>query len=108
LNDGLSATEATKAVLAKQGIDVSAHLSQKITKELIRRSDLILVMERMHEETVVRLAPEVKNRVFLLREFAKISVEDFNIADPIGRSLEFYEKTVEIIKEAVERVSNLI
>jgi len=105
---GLSASQGTKDALAREGIDVSRHLSHKVTKEMIRKSDLILVMERLHEEAIVRLAPESKNRVFLLKEFAKINDNNLDISDPIGRSLDFYEKTLASIKEAVERVSNLI
>jgi protein-tyrosine-phosphatase len=66
-------------------------------------------MERLHEQRIIQIAPEAKNRVYLLKEFAKI--EDNNsldIADPIGKPMEFYEMTFGIIKEAVERVSQLI
>lgn len=105
---GISASQGTKDVLAKEGIDVSRHLSQKATKGMIRKSDLILVMERLHEDAILHLAPEVKNRVFLLKEFAKINDSHLDISDPIGRSSDFYEKTFASIKEAVERVSNLI
>lgn len=105
---GFGASQGTKDVLAKEEIDVSSHLSQRVTRELVRRSDLILVMEKMHEEAILHLAPEVKNRVFLLKEFAKINDSHLDVPDPIGRSLDFYEKTLASIKEAVERVSKLI
>lgn len=105
---GMGATEATKEVLAREGIDVSAHRSQKISDEIVRKSDLILVMEKMHEERVLQLAPEARNRVFLLKEFARIHNSNLNIEDPIGKPLGFYEQTLEIIKEAVERIIELI
>ena len=105
---GNCASSGTKEVLRTEGIDVSNYLSQRITKELIRRSDLILAMERMHEEAVLRIAPEAKNRVFLLKEFAGINDANLDIVDPIGKPLEFYKKTLSSIKEAIERVSNLI
>ncbi|MCX5703069.1 MAG: L-threonylcarbamoyladenylate synthase [Candidatus Omnitrophica bacterium] len=108
LSSGLSASEATREVLKKEGIDVLEHRSQRITTELIKKSDIILVMERMHEESILRLAPEVKNRLFLLKEFAKIKDNNLDIIDPIGRPVEFYEKTLEAIKEAIERISNII
>ena len=98
----------SKEVLKKEGIDVSGHRSQKITKEMVKRSDIILVMEGLHEQKILEIAPEVKNRLFLLKEFAKIKDNSLDILDPIGRSIEFYEKTLTIIKEAVERVSNVI
>jgi tRNA threonylcarbamoyl adenosine modification protein (Sua5/YciO/YrdC/YwlC family) len=106
--DGMSATEPTIEVLKIEGIDVSSHSSQKVTKEMLKKSDIILVMEHLHEQRVLELAPETKNRLFLLKEFAKINDSQLDIDDPIGKPQEFYEKTFAIIKEAIEKVSNLI
>jgi tRNA threonylcarbamoyl adenosine modification protein (Sua5/YciO/YrdC/YwlC family) len=106
---GFGASYDTRQLLAREGIDASTHLSQRVTREMVKESDLILVMEHLHEERILQIAPEAKNRVYLLKEFAKI--EDNNnldILDPIGRPMEFYERTFGMIKEAVERVSQLI
>ena len=46
--------------------------------------------------------------MFLLKEFAKIDENELDIADPMGKSLDFYAKTFASIKEALERVSKLI
>ncbi|MFH1414428.1 MAG: L-threonylcarbamoyladenylate synthase [Candidatus Omnitrophota bacterium] len=105
---GLTASEETKEVLRRENIDVSGHRSQRVTREIVNKSDVILVMEKMHEERILEISPEAKNRLFLLKEFAKIESDDLNIEDPIGKSLELYEKTFATIKEAVERVSNII
>ncbi|MBU1726775.1 MAG: threonylcarbamoyl-AMP synthase [Candidatus Omnitrophica bacterium] len=107
---GMGATADTIEVLKKEGIDVSGHHSQRVSEAMLKKCDLILVMERIHEQRILTLAPAVKNRVFLLKEFAKIGDTDsgFDIEDPIGHDNEFYEKTFLVIKEAVERVSNLI
>lgn len=105
---GMGATSATREVLSTEGIDVSTHLSRKVTMDMVRRSDLILVMEKMHEEKILQLVPDAKNRVFLLKEFAKIDGTSLGIEDPIGKSVEFYQKTMQTIKEAVTRVSEVI
>ena len=105
---GASASQSAKDILAREGINVSAHLSRETTREMLQKSDLILVMERVHESAILKLAPEVKNRVFLLKEFAKIDENNLDIEDPMGKSTEFYEKTFASIKEALERVSKLI
>ncbi len=104
----MGATQATIEVLARDGIDVSAHRSRSVDKLMVKRSDLILVMEKRHESRVLELAPEVKNRLFLLKEFAKIKGSDLDIDDPIGMSEDFYSRTYATIKEAVEKVSQLI
>lgn len=105
---GLSATEETREVLKKEEIDVASHRSQIVSKELVNSSDIILVMEKEHEDKILQLAPEAKNRLFLLKEFAKINGGNLGIPDPIGRPLEFYVNTFYTIKDAVERITKII
>ncbi|MFH1441398.1 MAG: L-threonylcarbamoyladenylate synthase [Candidatus Omnitrophota bacterium] len=105
---GSGATEATRQVLLKEGMDVSSHSSQKITKEMLKKSDLILVMEQLHEQRILQIAPELKNRVFLLKEFVKKRDTNLDIEDPIGQPIEFYEQVFAVIKEAVEKIIEII
>jgi len=105
---GMGASDETRELLRREGIDVSAHRSQRVTKGVIKKSDIILVMERGHEDKVLELAPEAKNRLFLLKEFAKIGDNNLDIADPIGRPIQFYEETFKVIKEAVGRIVEII
>jgi L-threonylcarbamoyladenylate synthase len=105
---GLSPTEQTKELLNKEGIDVSGHTSRKVTAEMIKHSDIILVMEKIQEEKILQLVPEAKNRMFLLKEFAKIDDNNLDIADPIAKSMEFYEQTLSTIKQAVAKVAQIL
>jgi len=104
----MGASASTREVLVREGMDVAGHRSQRVTQELVDRSDIILVMEDVHEDQILQLAPEVKNRLFLLKEFAKINDSNLNITDPVGSSLEFYQDTFLIIKDAVERISKIL
>jgi len=106
--DGAPATYATRAVLEKEGIDVSGHRAANVTKEMLRASDIILVMERLHEERVLGLWPEAKKRLFLLKEFAKIKDSSLDIADPLGRDTGYYEMTLKTIKDTIERIADII
>ncbi len=104
-----TASPETKEVLRREGINVDGHLSTKVTPAMVKRSDLILVMEKMHEERIIEIAPQARNRVFLLKEFARIEDSGSTaIEDPIGNSVDFYERTFYIIKEAVNRVAEII
>ena len=105
---GMGASEETREVLDQEGIDAGPHRARRVTPELIDRSDLILVMEHVHEDKILQLAPQVKNRLFLLKEFAKINDNTLDISDPAGGSLEFYQDTFFLIKDAVERVSKIL
>ena len=50
---GLRATEATKEALKKEGIDVSEHRSRKVTREMVKKSDLVLIMESAQERRII-------------------------------------------------------
>ena len=106
--EGMGASEETREVLAKEGIDVSAHRGQRVTRELVDQSDIILAMEDVHEDKILQIAPEAKNRLFLLKEFAKINDSNLNIPDPVGGSQDFYQDTFLTIKDAVERISKIL
>lgn len=107
--EGLPTTPETLNLLKQEGLDVSSHRSQKVSLELIKKSDLILVMEKIQEETIKEWLPQLKNRLFLLKEFAKIDDSgDLNIPDPIGRPLQDYRVIFGLIKQAIERVSEVI
>lgn len=123
---GMGASMETREVLAREGMDVSSHRVQRVTRQLVDESDIILVMEDVHEDRLLALAPEAKNRLFLLKEFAnpvrnrdiiksgkvpngdKVNDSNLNIPDPAGGSLEFYQDTFLIIKDAVERISKIL
>jgi tRNA threonylcarbamoyl adenosine modification protein (Sua5/YciO/YrdC/YwlC family) len=105
---GMGASLETREVLAREGMDVGGHRSQRVTQELINQSDIILVMENVHEDKILQLAPETKNRLFLLKEFARINDSNLNITDPVGSSLEFYQDIFLTIKDAVERISKIL
>ncbi len=106
---GQPATRETLHLLSQAGAGMyEAHHSRRITKPMLYSSDLILVMENIHEEHILNMAPAVGNRLYLLKEFAKIPEIDLNIPDPIGQSPAFYEMTFSAIKEAVEKIAELI
>lgn len=101
---GMQATEHTLRVLQREGIDATKHRSMPVSKQLLESADLIIVMERFHKYKVLEIAPKTKGRVYLLREFQKAADEivEPEIIDPIGRPLEVYERSLELIREGLE------
>lgn len=106
---GMPATTNTLVLLSKHGnIDMSGHRARMLTPDMLKSADLILPMERAHEERIKALVPSVKNRVFLLKEFAKIKDGNMDVKDPIGGSLEVYMNIFYVIRDAVERIAKAI
>jgi tRNA threonylcarbamoyl adenosine modification protein (Sua5/YciO/YrdC/YwlC family) len=106
--DGLGASYETIELLRREGMDVAGHVSQRLTIDKLNKADLILVMEKIHEDRIIQMAPWVAKRLFLLKEFARVNENNLNIPDPIGKSAEFYALTLGIIKDAVDKVCQLI
>lgn len=84
-------------VMKEEGIDVSLHRGKSITPELLKKSDLIFVMERMHRGAILGILPGADSKIRPLRE-----TED--IPDPVGKSLEEYRYVRNIIKDKVENI----
>jgi protein arginine phosphatase len=96
------------AVIAarKYGVDISHHQSAPLTKELINDTDLILVMAPKHKVAVIELVPEAKSKTYLLKEYGSGIKEE--VEDPIGQSLEVFERVAAIINENLIKVAEKI
>ena len=109
---GFGPTEETIEVMKAEGIDVSGFKSKKANEELIKNSDLILVMEDMHKEFIKKIVPEAASKTYLLKEFLTAKDKDYpegrNIPDPIGKPIDFYKLSFEIIKNQIERIAKLL
>lgn len=110
--DGFSPTESTIRAMKKEGIDVSGFRSRRLTAEMIKRSDVVFVMQSMHRDEVTRLVPEAAAKTHLLKEFgSELTPEngaDTDVFDPIGRPAEDYEKCLETIKDQIERIAKIL
>jgi protein-tyrosine-phosphatase len=96
------ASDEAIAACAAKGIDIKAHKSGKLSFKLIEESDLIFVMERMHQRKATTLSPEAANKCELL-------AVDEEIADPIGQSQEYFNYCAELIEKAVrKRISEFV
>jgi protein-tyrosine-phosphatase len=69
-----------KRIAGHLHLDLSAHKSRRISRELLGPYDLILVMESNQQEALLVEFPEIKDRLFLLSE---VTVgRAYNIPDP--------------------------
>jgi len=110
--DGVPPTEETIDVLKAEGVAMGDFRSRNVTAGMIREADLILVMEDLHKDEVLRRAPEASGKTFLLKEFgvphAKNHEEGIGIPDPIGRPIEFYKYVLNLIKKETERIAKIL
>ncbi len=95
-------------ILKRRGIDLSEHRSRPVDRTLVAGFNLILTMERGQKEALRAAFPEIADRVYLLSEMID---ETADIADPIGRSMSYFEHTVleleDILEKGYERIQAL-
>lgn len=90
-------------VVSQMGSNLSEHESQPVTAQLIRHADVIWTMTRAHRHEIVSQWPEAASRTSVL------SLDQCDIADPIGGPAEFYERcAVQIQKELEGRLRDLV
>ncbi len=95
--DGMRASENTVAVMSEENINVRGHIGGPVSREKLRKADFIFVMERAHRDIILSRYPGHELKIKLLKERS-------DIPDPIGRSIEEYKKTRDIIKSEVENI----
>lgn len=93
-------------------VDLSPHRSQELTREMLQKADLILAMSQEHLDFINRMDKEASHKAYLLKAFPRrnlASNEDqnqgvFSIKDPMGGSLDDYERSFSEIEREVRRI----
>lgn len=99
---GYPASAEAIVVCAAKGIDIKAHKSRALSKQLVEESDFIFAMCRMHQERITALGLEAADKCVLL-------AENNDIADPIGQPQQFYNDCAGLIEESVKkRIGELV
>jgi protein-tyrosine phosphatase len=71
LRPGQPASEHGVEILRARGLDMTAHRSQAMTRDLLSSADLILAMAREHVREAVVLDPALWPRTFTLKELVR-------------------------------------
>lgn len=95
--------------MAQRGIDLRAHCSRAITRELMDEAALVLVMTRSHAEALGAAFPEHGHKVYLLSEMVG---KEYDISDPYGSARREYAYTAkeleQLIEDGYERIVTLV
>ena len=85
-------------LMMEKGIDISDHRARQLNQEMIRNSDLILVMELDQKNTIEEIEPTARGKVFRLGEWG-----GFDIPDPYQKEIHVFEKTLILIEQGVSQ-----
>lgn len=95
-----NAVEAAK----EYNTDISSHRATNIRESKIEEMDLILCATISHKQSVLYLYPDLKGKVFTMKEYAGIhkNGQDMDIKDPWGYDEYVYRRCAEEINECLK------
>ena len=130
---GAPMDESAEAELRRLGGDPGTFAAQQLTAAAATKADLVLTATRALRSRVLEEAPRALKRTFTVREFAtlvrsgvfddrrvespadlvnraaswrgSVIVDEYDIADPIGRSPEFHREVAEILDRDCEAIA---
>ena len=97
--DGRPASAHAIEEMAQRGINLRAHRSRNVTRELMAEADLVLAMTRQHVEALNAAFPDYARKVSLLSEMIG---QTYDIYDPYGATRLEYKDTARELEQLVE------
>ena len=58
-------------LMAARGIDITGHRARQVTQEMLAAVDLVLVMEKGHQDEVHRMSPQSRGKVHRIQTMRK-------------------------------------
>lgn len=102
--DGQQPSAHSIEVLREQGIDITSQRSRMLTPEIVERATFIVGMTSGHRNAIRSCFPASAEKLFVLREFVPgvdLDSPDLDVPDPIGMGKDTYERTRNLIHEAM-------
>lgn len=91
----------TKSVADHLNLDLSAHKSRPIDRNLLSQYDLVLVMESNQREALLVEFPEMQDRLFLLSEVS--TGRAYNIPDPHVQPGDTFQDVASELQDLIDK-----
>lgn len=106
-DNGDMPTQNAVDTMKQYHIDLTNHRATHIRYSNIKEMDLILCATFSHKISVIRLYPELEDKVFTIKEYAGMK-DDLDIKDPWGYDLTTYQNCAKEIQQCLEIIINKI
>ncbi len=95
---GSPASRESVEILLKRDIDISGHVSQPLSEQLLEASDSIFTMTNGHRDAILRFRADLGPKVQVLRRTGE------DVVDPIGGGMAEYERCEREIEESLRAI----
>ena len=83
-------------LMLEKDLDISSHRARQLNKDMIRKADLILVMESSHKSAIEEFEPCAKGKVFRLGNWG-----NYDIPDPYQQNLSAFVTSFNLIERGI-------
>lgn len=102
--EGEGATYASIEAMKEYGIDLKRHKATNIQKSNLQNMDWILCATKSHKHAVQQMYPELKEKVYTIKEYAEYDGENLDIKDPWGYDIEIYRFCASEIESCIRNI----
>lgn len=102
---GDMATVKAMLVMEKYNVRLMKHRAKNIKDVNLEEFDYIMCMTVQHKDMVLKMFPDLKDKVFVLKEYVERKPSNPDIRDPWGYDMDEYERCS---KEIVSCINELI
>ena len=85
-------------------IDITTYKSTSLKKSNIKEMDLILCAQQTHKNVLLNICPELKNKIYTLKEYINEEDKNLDIIEPKGYDIEIYRTCTSEIETLVEKL----
>jgi protein-tyrosine phosphatase len=83
-------------LMLKKNIDISGYRARQLNRDMIRKADIILVMETSHKQAIEKIEPCAKGKIFLLGHWG-----GFDIPDPYRKKISAFVTSLNLIERGI-------
>jgi protein-tyrosine-phosphatase len=105
--DGGRVNDVVALIARREGFSLRGHFAEPLSDKLMKRADLILVMEQEHKEFILEKYPDAKNKTFRLMEYGwqdGDAAGALNVPDPTGGRAEDFQAFIETAHAEADRL----
>lgn len=106
--DGDIPTYNAIEAIKEYGVDLREHRATNIRRSKIEDMDIILCATNSHKNNVINMYPNLKDKIYTIKEYAGFNESDLDIQDPFGYDIETYRFCASAINDCLEKIKDKI
>lgn len=106
--DGDMPTFNAIEAIKEYDVDLKLHRATNIRNLNVEDMDIILCATMSHKNNVISMYPDLKEKIFTIKEYADFNKSDLDILDPWGYDIETYRFCASTISKCLNKIIDKI